>query len=457
MDSGKLLKACQSKTSYWQELKDDRDDSIIGELLKYQTLCFTQGYSMTLQQMILERGVLAWSTSIDPSGKREANIWKFIALLRREEKKPGFSYLEFITSGVEASSTEDGGGEADATPVIEPKRVNLMTVHASKGLQFEHVLIPGMSRKPQYTNTLSWHVDNETKQWSVALKDEENSLQPPLSLQLARQELNAREKSESMRQFYVALTRAKRGVNLFFEANPKNNKDSWQSLVSFMSTSPGLHEQEKFSYRVRDDLFEMTPFSLAQLNEREPRALYTSVEASRQIEKTSVTAMLDQAAGKGFSLPPQKLLLRARQGTEAHFLFEVLKYQPFSVVYDLANSEQKAALDFLKDSREPEILKLIEVGYVEWGFALQEGQSLMQGQVDLWAYVDDCLYVVDYKTGSQAYLDKAFAQLEIYAGAIRKINKLRPQRTELVVVYPMDRIIKTRTLTELSVDGSPQG
>jgi hypothetical protein len=43
----------------------------------------------------------------------------------------------------------------------------------------------------------------------------------------------------------------------------------------------------------------------------------------------------------------------------------------------------------------------------------------MEGQIDLWGTVDNVTWVIDYKSGSSRYSEKAFKQLFLYAHALQ--------------------------------------
>jgi DNA helicase-2/ATP-dependent DNA helicase PcrA len=131
----------------------------------------------------MESGLLLTTRMLESSGRREANLWKLINLLKMEEKRPGFSYLEFAERAVSSKQDLESGSDGDATPVEEPQRVNLMTVHAAKGLEFPVVFIVGL----------------------------EEGILPHSRSMLAYEEME-----EERRLMYVGLTRAKEKIYLLF-------------------------------------------------------------------------------------------------------------------------------------------------------------------------------------------------------------------------------------------------
>ncbi|NCN95617.1 MAG: UvrD-helicase domain-containing protein, partial [Bdellovibrionales bacterium] len=91
------------------------------------------GLIKSFTDLLKEIHFIEKSSSFDPSGRVEANVWKFIAKLKDLERQPGSHPLEIMNSLNE---------ESDAIAATEPNCVNLMTIHGSKGLEFDHVIFP---------------------------------------------------------------------------------------------------------------------------------------------------------------------------------------------------------------------------------------------------------------------------------------------------------------------------
>ena len=92
-------------------------------------------------------------------------------------------------------------------------------------------------------------------------------------------------------------------------------------------------------------------------------------------------------------------------------------------------------------------MRLISVGHVEYGFEVAQGLTVTRGQIDLWGKIENQVWIVDYKTGSTLYSEKAFQQLSIYAGALKKIHRWNKDiRIELNVLYPLEKQVFSRVL-----------
>ena len=51
---------------------------------------------------------------------------------------------------------------------MQPDRVSLMTVHAAKGIEFKHVIVVGLTDKPQITINLNLAFDPDSQLFSLA-------------------------------------------------------------------------------------------------------------------------------------------------------------------------------------------------------------------------------------------------------------------------------------------------
>ncbi len=105
-------------------------------------------------------------------------------------------------------------------PASSEKEYNLhiMTIHKAKGLEFDHVLLPGLDRKPASNaqELLLWHErvarcgDAQLILAPISARSDEQNL----IYQYVKSEQSIKEKLESLRLIYVATTRAIKGLTL---------------------------------------------------------------------------------------------------------------------------------------------------------------------------------------------------------------------------------------------------
>lgn len=447
----------QYRHSFWKEAQksiEQKPETHPLKILKnLLVLSESKGLSWSLKRALIDLGFFDYSAKIDSTGRREANLWKVVYLLSQEERRPGFNYLDFLDASLETLSTDEGGEDADATPVIEPKRVNFMTVHASKGLQFEHVILPGMGQDPRSSHAPVLSIRETDGLWSLKIRNEETqALSGSILADQITEELRRRESEEFNRVLYVALTRAKSGVTLLWDR--KIGKKSWAAQCP-LNLDEGLHEEKDFSYLVRVENKNPHKMAEASLVHKTPRSAWQNPHKDEKRKYISVTELVAPETGtsapavaKVGTLAPG--LARAQQGTNAHRIFEALKYTPYEELLKISEDDLKKPLKFLAETQDLPLLDIIRFGHVEWGFALNHDDALMQGQIDLWGVIGDTLWMVDYKTGSQRYSDTAFRQLEAYAWALDRMKYLDGVQTvKLAVVYPMDEVVKIQTVRSL--------
>jgi ATP-dependent helicase/nuclease subunit A len=424
-------------------------DHPISKLRKYLQLAQGMGYSFVLRRMLVELGLLDYVQKLDPTGRREANLWKLVATLFDHERSTGANFLDFLAGLQDSPEVEGGGGEdSDATPVIAPKRVNLMTVHASKGLQFDHVLLLGMSKKPRLSQAELFSVEEDTGRWSLSMMNEEERKAQPSALALSvRSKFNQRELQEHLRVLYVALTRAKAGLTLMVEG--KAEKNSWTESCP-LALMAGTHPVDDFTYTVLQGPFEpqiQSRETLAHSVDPGPWQQPGEAAVHQTMAVTKLIASENEAAARSAPKAPrnlQKDLAKAYRGTEAHRIFESLKYASADVVKShLEEEDLRLAVSFITETTEIPLLKIIQNGFAEWGFSFKENEFWIQGQIDLWGEVDGEVWLVDYKTGSSDHSDNAFEQLKAYAWALQRMKFVKPaQNVHLAVVYPFEKKIK---------------
>lgn len=118
---------------------------------------------------------------------------------------------------------------------VTPSRLQIMTIHKSKGLEFDCVMLPGLSGK-------SSNMDTPLLRWLKLPTEDHGNVLLLSPMKAAHHDqcvlydylgkLDAQKNSyEQQRLLYVAVTRAKKRLYLF-DANPKTCQGSFRSLLS---------------------------------------------------------------------------------------------------------------------------------------------------------------------------------------------------------------------------------
>lgn len=112
-------------------------------------------------------------------------------------------------------------GDAGQAELAGAAKVQIMTIHKAKGLEFPVVLLPGLQSPPPNNNSgiyLGRHEDHW--QAGITLDGQTESEQTLMYRQIMAQH-KAEELAEDKRLFYVAVTRAKYGVGFIAQLSPK--------------------------------------------------------------------------------------------------------------------------------------------------------------------------------------------------------------------------------------------
>lgn len=468
MDDGELIEHCQKSkdiASLWSYLQSLSRDEIVLRLKEILLFSKSYGFSAALDKAIIVSGLVDLSHFHDTTGQRESNIWKFISQLREESRHSGFHILNFINNKQKSLALENYGAESEAAPAFEPNRINLMTIHMSKGLQFDYVFLPNIHERPQLTTKKSFFVDLDKKRWACPLPyGEELRLLSLLEIEEHFKNINQLEIEENMRLFYVSVTRAKR--RLFISYEGKEEKNSWLSQLT-LPQSEGIHTETHYSYIVDSGPWSFDALSKnIQVQNKPIEPVIWSPISDTVISTESVTRVLEKIEDFEVKSTTKKkaisfrdsvgvIIEKAHRGTMMHKLFEMIHYHGFDkanefIKYRLPDDQKVAhdAIRFIKQTNLLPLQDLILKGAVEWGFLVKIGQYILEGQIDLWGKIESEVWVIDYKTGDPAFVERARKQLELYALALSIAGEKGPFK--LAVVFPLQQKVSVFDVADFS-------
>lgn len=440
--------------SFWDALVEEArkgapEFHAVGRLGELLAIAVQRSLSEAFAHGLVSAGFVDLAHLHDVSGRREANLWKLLARLQSEEKRAGFNPIAFVSGSRGDLKLEESQSEGDAVAAVEPNRINLMTVHASKGLEFKHVVLPRLAQKPRLTTSESFTFDEQAGRWATRVPfGEDQQMTASLPEVSWLEYFRGQELAEHARVLYVALTRASETVFLSWSGDVP--RDSWASMVR-LNLESGLHQGERYSYLVERHGDERngraSPAPPTGVRERGTVRRRWLGSAGAGPASVSVSDLLENAARKGSGERPDfvQVLKLASYGTAIHRLMELLKYPSRDRLERLIGkwfpgdeSRVLDAVNFVRDSESPPLLEVIMNGEVEKGFVLNEGGLVIEGQIDLWGRTAAGeAWIIDYKSGSPAGREKAFKQMGLYALALRRSGWLRADEPlKLAAVYP---------------------
>ena len=226
----------QNMTDYIQEQDANDDVKYAYEILK---ACCDRAQTMSLP--ILIHSILEaskWRNIVrrmDDGEQWIANADKLIGIAREFEQR-GFRHIHAFVDELELSAEYDDEPEA---PIINSENaVNLMTIHASKGLEFPIVFLYDTNAKERSTQPPLYESDQFgiglplIKEYTIPGAHE--TVQSLLSMAIGM-ERSSRLMSEKKRLLYVALTRAKDHV--FISTSYKQGKTFFEkSMIQLISS-----------------------------------------------------------------------------------------------------------------------------------------------------------------------------------------------------------------------------
>ncbi len=454
-----LMRQANKSLSLWKELhvKKHPDADFLQKCIDiYNTL----GVMTALDFFVKQTHFLVFSYKLDPTGQRESNIYKFITDLNQSSKNENFLLNSYLSTQFKSFSEDLGSNLNESLALFTHDQVQAMTIHAAKGLQFPHVIISGLQEKPKQTNQFSILYDDTTSLVCLPVLNSESIQKWSNWGELQKIKLNQAEEQEFERLFYVAVTRAQKSVTLIWDTSKQKSKKSWASKIDWLEE--GKHDFDHFSVQ---SLIDSEEAAQKEIIVEENSLPHESIKIDlneisqpfqiqfQKVAKTSVTEMLSKSelVIQTESLDNDLIinLQKAQKGTDLHRFFESMKYSQINIDeqdHNLTDDLSKM-LKWFKQIHEIPFIRILEQGYPEWGFGLMSKQGLIKGQIDLWSIVDNIVYILDYKTGSSNYSDKAFEQLAVYARCLKQMKKIMQNHNiQLISIYPLEKIVKIRHL-----------
>jgi ATP-dependent exoDNAse (exonuclease V) beta subunit len=307
--------------------------------------------------------------------------------------------------------------------------IQVMTIHKSKGLGFDVVILPGVSNDkiPSLTHFNSL----KTETWT--------SSAPPSWVRKVIPELREAENAwinqqtyEAFCKFYVALTRAKRGLYIYLDALSKNPEPNKPSLGNWLRNSLGLGHEANEVFEIGSDSWHA---AIPPHEDRQPEAIPS---ISRSIPKRARTT---PSSGKKVVITGTGNASARRKGITIHRAFEKIGWLDDAELLEFSPDISDAMTEVLV---APEIRALLSRNgksirlYREQRIEAVLNDKWMSGVMDrLHVHADEALVeIIDFKTDrvvNAAELKERYAtQMESYRAAVSKIYPKAEIRSVMV-------------------------
>ncbi len=196
--SGNTVYELASNTHQWQRY--------LNSFQRYHILWQKQGFIFMFRKLLNNGAIAERLLAYHDGERRLTNVLHLSELLQRAEteQKLGMtglcSWLTTQLLSVKAKSGKNDAEEQQLRLESDEKRVKIVTIHKSKGLEYPIVFCPTMwDAKSKNSKTCVFHDENNRLILDLGSKNKENHQNQALE----------EEKAENLRLFYVAVTRAK--------------------------------------------------------------------------------------------------------------------------------------------------------------------------------------------------------------------------------------------------------
>lgn len=230
----------------WQALQQALDEPCVAVSRKLTMLSQTAAY-LSLPELFtaMEQAFAIEPTLLSQRGGREklANYRKLRSMAVTEAMTKGSTagdFLQKLQLLRDPTIRERSAAQED-----DPDAVKLMTIHASKGLEFPAVVLPNLSKDAR-GDTLGVNL-LEGVGFGVQVADTEGTLQETSVYKTIKEEQDRQELSEKQRQLYVAMTRAEKYLVLVTVEKVKKSgksdspKEKWGQSLERVFAPEGPH------------------------------------------------------------------------------------------------------------------------------------------------------------------------------------------------------------------------
>ncbi len=367
--------------------------------------------------------------------QRHANVKKFIALIEEYESQ-GFSGLEIREKLIQSKTREESKAHVNTEGM---NAVQIMTIHAAKGLQFPLIFLPALD-EDNLPRSSSVVIDEEGERISLAYEDD--SLRRKDILHFRRRK--DKELEEEKRLFYVAVTRARDFLCML--AAPKKGKYHAGRLKYITDNQDDLPSLSILRESDIDNLYRPSPPSTETGTDE------------RFFSGPHYTGPLAYEPSMRWRDVTEDRDIRVRHGDDwvllgrvFHILFEELS----KAITPHENLESRASFHLrneiphekhiarLNDIIQEDFVKLSMSGYLqdiilpqkhsfsELPFILEKERNVFRGRIDRIIIRDLTAYIYDYKTFPVAerelpeLIDHYRFQMDIYKIAAEKLFALQ--------------------------------
>jgi len=364
----------------WQHIRGLYQHSkIVQSLQKIQDLKSQKGIFWSWLQALDILNIIKINQIQDPSGIAEANIWKLILDIYELQSNSNFDWYQVYWDLLDR--IESSQNEKDAVSDAESNRVQMMTIHASKGLEFKHLILPYFDRRKKIDNEYRFLIDEFNRQFIAR-----NEHGFPPQAKNYQEQISKLEDEELDRVWYVGLTRAIE--SLFIPYLDKLDEKEKSPMVTLLN---------QFDAELNDDI---KIEHQQNLNDVHTKKIQFSLEENIKCSPASW--------GESIFIN-WDLFQRQTEGIHLHAKLE-------KIVLSQLELAEFREFYWIK-TKFSKWYNRIKNGYPEWGYTIIDKSQILTRRIDIWGRdeITQKVWILDYKSGASVDIEKAWLQLEGYA------------------------------------------
>ena len=351
-------------------------------------ICHRIPPSELIRKIVNDTGMVG-VLSVGQSGEqRWANYEKLLGIAREVEKL-GFTDLHDFLERLNLLIEEEER-EGQATTQLTTDAVEIMTIHAAKGLEFPVVILPNLDRRAARYDQEPFIDDQLGIGCKPTNPDKNYEQSDPGATQLMRERARNKREAEEQRLFYVATTRARDRLILSGSLNKKGEAEDWLGWLFDALGISGMPSEGELLYpipiqppsseedtSIRFDLPIRIIKSPDELDVAEEET--TTPPPSTEFPAYHIDPLIPSFANKTFSVA--ELTAYAHCPTRFYLQHQIQVSPPEPQPEEAAETDREDANRFL-DSRVREIALNADEVYRERHIYAEIGSHIVDGIAD---------------------------------------------------------------------------